>query len=306
MKTEKFSDKDMEGLSEEERAAITSEDDGSDAAPTTGDDEAGGDGEDPNFGASVANAPADPAVPADAGSKPATAIDSPAVAAEPAERDSNFTPTFAIDGPENFEASMEAMKGERAALTAKFKEGEISVEELLDGQAAVDARVNDLREHKFAADLTATLDERTKAQLWKNEQDDFMDANKQYVENKILRSALNAAVIDIASKEENSNRSGRWVLNEAHKAVQAAMGAKQADQTPNPTTVVDAGKKPAADRKPDLTLVPKTLANLPAADIQDTGGDEFSALDKLEGVELEQALAKLTPDQESRYLRGNG
>lgn len=304
MTTEKFSDKDMEGLSEEERAAIASEEDGSDAAPVTGDGGATGDGADPAFGADVGAGAADPAATAaDAGSDPAAAADAPAVADE---RDSNPMPSFAIEGPADFEASMEALKGERAALTAKFKEGEISVEELLDGQAAVDGRVNELREHRFAADLTATLDERTKAQVWKNEQDDFMDANKQYVENKILRSALNAAVIDVASKEENANRSGRWVLNEAHKAVQAAMGAKQADPTPNPATVVDAGKKPAADRKPDLTLVPKTLANLPAADIQDTGGDEFSALDKLDGVALEQELAKLTPEQEQRYLRGNG
>jgi len=288
MSNNKFSDADLAGLSEEERAAISGDDEG-EVVPDSGDDVATGDGEDPNFGANV------PAAQADKVETPVAEGD-----VKPEERE--FTPSFHIEGPENFKASMESLKAERAAFTAKFKEGEISVEELLEGQAAVDEKSNSLREHQFAASLTATLDEQSKAQRWKMEQEDFMDSNKQYVENKILRSALNTAVIDIASREENSKWSGKKVLAEAHKAVQEAMGTKSAD----PVVAAANAANAAVNRKPDLSVVPKTLAGLPAAGIQDTGIDEFAHIDKLQGVELENALAKLTPDQESRYLRANG
>jgi len=288
----KFSDADLAGLSEEERAAISGDDEG-DAVPAGGDDGATGDGEDPNFGASV------PAAPADKVETPEAAGDG---AGDVAPEVREFTPSFHISGPKNFNASMESLKAERAAFTAKFKEGEISVEELLDGQSAVDEKTNALREHQFAANLTATLDEQSKEQRWKMEQEDFMDANKQYVENNILRSALNTAVIDIARREENSKWSGKKVLAEAHKAVQEAMGTKSAD----PVVAAADAANAAVNRKPDLSVVPKTLAGLPAAGIQDTGIDEFAHIDKLQGVELENALAKLTPDQESRYLRANG
>ena len=306
MSNEKFSDKDMAGLSEEERAAITAEEE-TPAPVAAGDD-------DPTFGADVGAATADTTA-VDAAATPATPA-TPAAAATPAadidttaagERDTPFVPSYRINGPENFEATQTALNGERSALTAKFKEGEISVEELLDGQKVVDDKLFALREHQFAADLTTALDERGSEQRWKMEQDDFMDSHKQYVENRLLRSALNTAVKDIADKEENASRSGKWILNEAHKAVQASMGVITTPaQSLTTAEVAAAAAAKAAGRKPDLSLVPKTLANLPAADIQATGGDEFAHLDKLEGLELETALAKLTPDQESRYLRAAG
>jgi hypothetical protein len=319
--TGKFTDSELAGLSEAEREAIAGTDEGDPAAvaaaaAAAGGEEASNVDADPNFGADVgagtadtaaASTAADTAAAAAASDEAASAAATAAAGDAPVVVDTAFTPSFHIEGPENYAATMEAMKAERSAFTAKFKEGEISVEELLEGQAQVDEKITALREHQFASELTATLTEQNNAQRWKLEQDIFMEANKQYVENKILRSALNTAVVDIAKIPENANKPGSWVLQEAHKAVQEAMGIK----TPSPTAEEAAAAAAAAaaklaGRKPNLTAVPKTLANLPAADIQATGVDEFAALDRLEGVELEQALAKLTPDQEARYLRASG
>lgn len=300
MSKEQFSESELAGLSEEERSALAEPEEPA-ATSAAGED-------DPSFGADVPAAPADVAKPAAtaepaAPAAPAAAVD--AAPAAPQDRDTVFTPDYRIAGPENFDAAMAGLKTERGELTAKFKEGEISVEDLITGQAEIDGRINSLREQQFAADLTATMTEQGEKQRWKLEQDTFMEDHKEYVENKILRSALNAAVVDIARREENASRSGRWVLNEAHKEVQKVMGVTKVP-VPADTKLADSVTKTVVDRKPDLSLVPKTLAHLPAADQIQTGVDEFAALDKLEGVELENALSKLTPDQEARYLRASG
>ena len=55
-------------------------------------------------------------------------------------------------------------------------------------------------------------------------------------------------------------------------------------------------------QKPDLKAV-KTLANIPAADIEHPGGDadEFAHLDRLNGLELEKAVSRMSEAERERY-----
>jgi len=78
-------------------------------------------------------------------------------------------------------------------------------------------------------------------------------------------------------------------------------GGTKAPEPPAPAT--GPGDVPAntSEPKPGETP-PKTLGGLPAAADDDPAADEFSALDKLTGMELEQALNKLTPAQADAYL----
>jgi len=57
-------------------------------------------------------------------------------------------------------------------------------------------------------------------------------------------------------------------------------------------------RKPAAA---DRSALPPTLAGVPAA-ADASVGNEFAHLDGLEGTALEKALARMTPDQQERYL----
>jgi hypothetical protein len=57
-------------------------------------------------------------------------------------------------------------------------------------------------------------------------------------------------------------------------------------------------RKPAAA---DRSALPPTLAGVPAA-ADASVGSEFAHLDGLEGTALEKALARMTPDQQERYL----
>ena len=61
--------------------------------------------------------------------------------------------------------------------------------------------------------------------------------------------------------------------------------------------------KPKESRKPDLSMVPKSLAHLPAAEMQQTGDvDEFAHIDRLNGVEQEKAIARMSESERERFM----
>jgi hypothetical protein len=84
-----------------------------------------------------------------------------------------------------------------------------------------------------------------------------------------------------------------WFLEEAHRIVRA----KHNIQAPAAKTQTST-KRPAP-----LSQVPKTLAGVPGPDGPgDVGNDEFQDIDKLSGLELEDAVAKLSPAARAKYL----
>jgi len=208
-----------------------------------------------------------------------------------------FQPQTVTQPVENFDARMKALEDQKADLRRQLNEGDIDLEkyEELKDKVAEEATELRLQQRDHENELKRKTTEG--AQRWQWEQDQFFgrDANKIYNTNKILGSALNTAVIDLANDPANGNRDGAWFLEEADRQVRALMGGN-----------IPAGKpegKP--NRKPDLTGIPKTLSNVPAAENTETGGEEFIYLDKLSGAALEAELAKIArdPAKEARYLR---
>jgi len=136
-----------------------------------------------------------------------------------------------------------------------------------------------------------------RTQRWEYEQERFFGqaANEMY-KDPVMFAALNAQVKALGQDAANVKQKPHWFLEEADRLVRDrfAIGAK------TPTGEKPGGKKPTA---PDLSKLPKTLANIPAAELPDTGNAEFAHLDKLDGMDLEMALAKLSPEQEERYLK---
>jgi hypothetical protein len=57
-----------------------------------------------------------------------------------------------------------------------------------------------------------------------------------------------------------------------------------------------------AKRKAAHPDIPKTLANVPSAEANEDGGDEFAWLDKLKGMDYERALSKLSENERERYM----
>lgn len=199
---------------------------------------------------------------------------------------SSFVPKYHAPAVEDYTTRIQS-------LDQAFQDGTL---ELVDYNRQRDELVRAQLKAEISAEQNAQVEE----QLWAREISDFMDAHKEYKESKFRHAALDIAVKDLAADEANADKPGRWFLREAHKIVEKEFGAQAKESPEQPNNDNKPGEKQS--RKPDLSGVPKTLAHLPAAELPDTGSvDEFAHLDRLTGLELEQAVARLSPAERERY-----
>lgn len=267
--TAQYTDAELAGLSEEERAAILEGTPEEIAALNAVIGDEGSESESENAGDGAEDEGDDD------GKEPDTmdAVERPA-----------FVPQYHAEPVEDYD-------GKVAVLDKLFEDGELPLQEYNKQR---DALVRAQLKSEISAEQNAQIEK----QLWERDISDFMSENKEYQTSKLRHAALDVAVKDLAADEANNDKPGRWFLREAHKLVQAEFGGQQK---------VDAkggDEKPevkSAPRKPDLSVVPKTLGNVPAADKGDAAG-EFDHLDKLSDLELERALARMSPEQSARYM----
>ena len=59
-----------------------------------------------------------------------------------------------------------------------------------------------------------------------------------------------------------------------------------------------------AKRKPPVDAAPKTLAQVPGSDGPGDVGSEFADIEALDGMEYEDAIARMSPAQREKFLRG--
>jgi hypothetical protein len=294
-----FEDDELASLSDDERAAL--EDDEADDAPPAdedeedpdsdneqGDDEASAgevdeddEGEGEEAGAAGAEGDADPGV-----TPPAAPREEPAP---------EFQPQFTAAVPEDLVARLEGVNQRFGELQQKLEDGEISVADyVVQNQALVDERMA-LKLAEEQAKWAASQNAAQREQRWKWEVERFYAGESAAIyKDPILKAALDVAVRQLDADPANAKRSDAWILEEADRQVRERLGSTQ---------------RPSRERKgakqPDLSSLPKTLANLPAAELSETGADEFAYLEKLadkDPMAYEAALRKLTPEQEARYL----
>jgi hypothetical protein len=262
----------LDGLSEAERAALEG-DDGEGPAP---------DAEDPPEDATKAPVVEGEAV-ADAATDTVTDRDEP----------------FAV--PFHHES---AVKGEEAkarmdSLQKRFDDGEIDLPTFLgerDGIMAVVIR------DRVATDISEKSKEQMAEALWKRAIDNFMDDHDGYRKDPVLHRALDAQIKVLAGDPANDQLSDKQLLAKAHQDISSRF--KVEDSAP---AVADPKKALAEKRRPNLKDVPRTIGSVPAAAENVTADDEFADLDKLaerDSALFEQKLAKMTAEQQDRYLRG--
>lgn len=299
----------MDQLTDEERAAMADElsDDekaalkavAGDDDDDENDDDEGGDGDgDDVVAAAPAAKPAEgaaPAAPAAAALPDGDGVTEDEIAPLP------FKPQFKLDLPPDLDDQIAGLSTKEAELAQRMKDGEIDVTEFLTEQNAV-ARERAALEAK--RDQAATFEEmnrQTAEQEWMWTVAQFKARVKKaegvdYAGSVDLDADLDTFVKAIASKPENANKDFSFFLTEAHKRVKALHGIGAA-----PAAKED--PKPKPRKAANAAAVPVTLASVPGGDGPgDVGNDEFANLDKLEGLEYETALAKMTKEQRDRYL----
>nr|WP_182312292.1 hypothetical protein [Comamonas testosteroni] len=320
-----FSEEDLAGLSEAEREALRdlAEDD-QDLQPPAGEsDEAGAataaataaDEEDESAAAAAADKPAAGAAPganeAAAGAEAGGADDDEADAPAPAA----IQPVSPADADEQ----RTALRAEKATALQQLLDGEIDQEAYQEVESRVQDKLDDLA-RAAAVDMART----------QMQQDAMMQEYGQHL--GAAQKELKAAGIDLSGEAgaqfdrairlfaqdaidrgltdaAGNMAASRDALAEAQALMLRRFGKSAAAAPSAPAAAPPAGAPsapPAASstRKPaavDRSALPPTLAGVPAA-ADASVGSEFAHLDGLEGTALEKALARMTPDQQERYL----
>lgn len=174
-----------------------------------------------------------------------------------------------------------------------------ALKQMMEGEIDADAYATKNAEYLAARD--ALRDEKAATAGWLATTHNFMAKAStdgvDYFNNAEHNAALDDWVKRLASKGVPDDQ----VLEQAHKKVLAEFDiAPKAAAQAAPA----APAKPAkpVPRAPDLSQIPPTLGKMPAAaSADDTGGAEFAHLDGLTGMALEQAIARMSPDQRARY-----
>ena len=285
-------------LSDEERDLLQSvAGDGDDGDGDDGDEPADEDSDDDGDGATDddQDGDADPATvaAADAGSAsaqpPASARQSPA--------------SYEAAGlPADFQEQIAATHTAQSDLLQKFQDGELEVSEYVAELSKITEQRDALVAARIKAEISQEMAEQASAREWQQAVHRFIDRVAKDEQVDYRTDAARARDLDtfvkvLANDPENAQQSSDWFLQEAHKLVNARRGP-----VPAPAGKEDPQQRPAP-RKPDLKAVPKTLAHVPGSDGPGDVSDEFGNVDALEGLDLELAIARMTPAQREKYAR---
>jgi len=293
-------------LDPEERAAFEEDDDQDDvdalkaiAGDDDADDDAGDDDDD-----TAASAP--PVEGRQASKEPApapAAQDEP----EPQERAEPARAAYRAELPQDYDAQLQAVKERDADLRARFKAGEIDIDERDAGLAELTESRETLLLARAKSEIAREMGQQSASDSWTSKVNAFLAETAKlegidYRKDVESGKALDDAVKMLANNPANEDKSMDWFLTQAHKWVKFDRGLKStAPPAPPPA---DPKKAAAEKRRPDLSSLPKNLADVPGGDGPGDVGGEFAHLDTVDGEELEAVIAKMSPVQRERYLRG--
>ena len=142
-------------------------------------------------------------------------------------------------------------------------------------------------------------------QHWNWEVDRFVDENDQF-KNPVVYGALRGALEELYADADNAGNPYRWFLRQAASSVRDAFNLDTPAIPASEGTKNDEVRRAEQiqdDRKGNpQNPPPKTLGAIPAAAETEESTDEFAQIDKLEGMDLEAALAKMPKAKSDQYL----
>lgn len=286
----KPNDPDMDdGLTDEERAAMASDDDGvAGEEPAAGDEDEGKD--------DAGETDAKPAAVKDddegAGDAEAATEEEDHPVAERVE-----TPLRA-DAPSDADSKLKALGDKEADLETKFEDGDITAAEYRKGLAAINDERADLKWQQHKAELAADMQQQARVNSWNGVVRDFMATEAAVIaKNQPMLKAFDEYVQRITGDAANVALSDRKMLDKAWGEFQKDMADMGVTFTKKPSAAAPptktAAPPPAAKPKREL---PPTLARVPQSDIETTDDGKFAAIDRLASEDpeaYEAAVAKL-------------
>lgn len=225
----------------------------------------------------------------------AAAAAKPADAPDPDDRDS--TVRLSHDATKAQE-ELDGLIATRADLRKKYADGDIEREAYEAKLDELNDQIADARFEVKKAEIYEDINSQTAKQNWTAAVEDFLGET----DNAVFRAggALNAA-LDAKIRQMNADKE---VLKQFPNHAKRLAEAKRVVLEETRKALGIEPPKPGATtppKKPTVEL-PPGVDDVPAAG--EEAENEFSHIDRLTGAARETAFAKLTKDQQDRYLAG--
>lgn len=223
-----------------------------------------------------------------------------------AESADNFRPKYQASMPEGYEAKINDLTQESLALAQQFKDGEIDFDVYTAKVSELNTKRDELNRAATKAEIASEMNAQSAEQEWSHTVTQFAAQVKReidYTKDVEKQQDMDLFVKSLASNPANAEKSMRWFLEEAHRRVKALHGIKSTAQASDGADK-DPVKQAAKDRKSPVDSAPKNLSQVPGSEGPGDLAGEFAHMDNMDGMELEMALAKMSPDQRDRYARG--
>lgn len=261
----------------------------------------------------AAPAPAPAAAPAPAPAAAPAAAPAPAEAAAPTPADvvddlvPAVAPVHVSPLPADFDAKVEGVKTELAALRQKFKDGDLDIDQYETEKSKLEEQRRELDLVKVRHDLARDQADQGERTAWATGVNNLYKAATKdgvdYAADEGKRADLDAMLKTLATRQENADKPMGWFLREAHRRVLALHDIRPA--AGNAPAPAPAAAAPTTQRRapPPVSAAQPSLAQVPGGNGPgDDGTSEYQHLDALEGDALEDALARMSPRDRDRYL----
>lgn len=212
-------------------------------------------------------------------------------------------PLLDVEMPEGFDERIKELETHREKLDVDFDDGELTSLEYRQQLREIEAEERGLREQAFEAQLAHKMYLKQQEQAWHNTAQAWLDRHNLYRQSDTLYDTLNRHVKAIANSEEVVGMTSHQILEAAHKRVTSdpvLSRVFEEGKIDQETADADArqakeGKEDKEGKRLERRKVPPTLANVPASDSTDAEeGSRFARLDKMDGLELEAEIARLS------------
>lgn len=209
-----------------------------------------------------------------------------------------YRPAYEVNMPADAADQVKTLRVEKADAFDKLMDGEMTAAEYRAIETRTDDSVDAIRSKVLTANVLAAANEQQAQAEWqRNEQAEFTKFKAEGLDYRAkpgLLAAYNTHLKSLAALPENETKDAGWFLRKAHEMTKEELGIK-------PTA---AAKPEAKPRGVDRSAIPPTLSRTPPAADPAIAGDEFAGMQGLKGSDAERAFAKMTPEQQERYLDG--
>lgn len=221
--------------------------------------------------------------------------------------DDEFKPSYSASLPEGYDDNVKALNDELKGLAKQFKDGDIDFDQYSADMQALNERRDALVQEKLKVEVINDM----RFQEWQDSKvSAFQSLNGESIKEGIDYSTdegkfnvLNKHFTNIEADPAYAGKSAKFMLTTAHRLAKAELGIETKAAPAGEVSQADALKAAKAARKPPIDAAPKTLAQVPGSDGPGDVTGEFSDIDALDGMELEDAVARMTPAQRDRYLK---